>query len=404
MKKILIIFILFFLLIPKIKAEETNLVNIYFFHSNSCPHCQAEEELLEELEIDYDNIKIYRYEINTDNNSNIFKEVVNRLDINVTGVPFTIIGSKTFSGYSIEYSKEKFKGAIEYYSNYGYKDIIGEYLNLELPTYPVLKDQITVDKYINEYGNYTFNLPLFGKIETKNLTLPVISIVIGLIDGFNPCAMWVLLFLISMLIGMKDKKRMWTLGTTFLVTSALIYLLFMIAWLNVANLLVAIKPVRITISLIALAGGIINLRSYLKHRKDNGCDIVNDNKRKKIFTKIKALTNEKSFILAILGIITLAISVNIIELACSAGLPIIFAEILSLNNLTIFEQSIYIFLYILFFLIDDLIVFFIAMTTLHIKGFSTKYGKISKLIGGIILVLMGILLLIKPEWLMLNFK
>jgi hypothetical protein len=108
-------------------------------------------------------------------------------------------------------------------------------------------------------------------------------------------------------------------------------------------------------------------------------------------------------LLALVGVIVLAVSVNVMELACSAGLPVMFIEILSMNNLSGVEEAIYIFLYMLFFLIDDLIIFFIAMSTMQVTGFSTKYGKISKLIGGILLLLIGILLILKPEWLMFNF-
>ena len=131
--------------------------------------------------------------------------------------------------------------------------------------------------------------------------------------------------------------------------------------------------------------------------------VVDDNKRKKIFSKIKKFTTEKSFILAILGVITLAVSVNLVELACSAGLPLLFTQILALNNLSEVESTIYILVYIFFFLIDDLIVFMIAMLTLKITGITTKYTKYTHLIGGIIMFLIGLLMLIKPEWIMFNF-
>ena len=216
--------------------------------------------------------------------------------------------------------------------------------------------------------------------------------------------MWVLLFLITMLINMKDKKKMWILGLTFLVTSALIYLLFMAAWLKVAISFTSTKIIRLLIALVALIGGSINLRSYINSKKkDDGCEVVDDKKRKKIITKIKTIVKEKNFILALIGIITLAISVNLVELACSAGLPLIFTQILALNNLSKIKYAIYMLLYILFFLIDDIVIFVIAMCTLNIKGISSKYGKYSHLIGGIIMILIGILMIFKPEWLMFNF-
>ena len=81
----------------------------------------------------------------------------------------------------------------------------------------------------------------------------------------------------------------------------------------------------------------------------------------------------------------LAISVNVIELACSAGLPLIFTQILAMNKVRRIAKLIYLLLYILFFMIDDIIVFAIAMFTFKVTGISTKYTKYSHLIGGIII-------------------
>ncbi len=385
-------------------VSKKNLVNIYLFHSYTCKHCKEEIKLLDELEKEYDNIKVYKYEVNENENGELLKNISEIMGSKVTGTPYTIIGNKVFSGYDYENSKGRFKGAIEYYSKYGYEDKVGEYISsIPLPSYEVKDTDPDVDEYISNYISYKVKLPLIGEVKLKNLTLPLITVVIGLADGFNPCAMWVLLFLISMLIGMKDKKRMWILGSTFLLTSALIYLIFMMSWLNLANLLISVVWVRVIIAIVSLVGGIINLRGYIKHRKVSGCDVVDDKKRNKIITRIKKFTTEKNFWLAILGVIVLAISVNVVELACSAGLPVMFIEILSLNNLTAIEEIIYIVLYMLFFLLDDFVVFVIAMTTLSLTGVSSKYGNLSKLIGGILMLLIGLLLMFKPEWIMFNF-
>ena len=385
-------------------VSKKNLVNIYLFHSYTCKHCKEEIKLLDELEKEYDNIKVYKYEVNENGNGELLKNISEIMGSKVTGTPYTIFGNKVFSGYDYENSKGRFKGAIEYYSKYGYEDKVGEYISsIPLPSYEVKDTDPDVDEYISNYISYKVKLPLIGEVKLKNLTLPLITVVIGLADGFNPCAMWVLLFLISMLIGMKDKKRMWILGSTFLLTSALIYLIFMMSWLNLANLLISVVWVRVIIAIVSLVGGIINLRGYIKHRKVSGCDVVDDKKRNKIITRIKKFTTEKNFWLAILGVIVLAISVNVVELACSAGLPVMFIEILSLNNLTAIEEIIYIVLYMLFFLLDDFVVFVIAMTTLSLTGVSSKYGNLSKLIGGILMLLIGLLLMFKPEWIMFNF-
>ena len=403
--KILLIFILFIIGINYAYAEEKNLVNIYIFYSNTCPHCHEELTYLDKFEEKYDNVRVYKYEVGNSQNAILLDNVSVLFDTQVSGVPFTVIGDKYFKGFSYESYYERFVAAIEYYSSNQYKDRTGEYIGgIELPKYDENKNNNgkDIDEYIDEKTNR--KIKIFGKtISLKNMALPVISVLIGLVDGFNPCAMWVLLFLISMLIGINDKKRMWIIGMTFLLTSGFVYLLFMLAWLNAATLLLAVKLVRLVIGLIAISGAIINIRSYIRHLRDSGCDVIDDKKRSKIFDKIKKFTSEKNLLLAILGAMALAISVNIVELACSAGLPVMFIEILSMNDLNTIEKSIYIGLYMLFFLIDDFIVFFIAVRTMELTGFSTKYGKISKLVGGILLFLIGILLIFKPEWLMFNF-
>ena len=370
LKKCLLIFLMFIVSLPVVFAntdnsKKDNLVNIYLFYSDTCPHCAEEEKLLDELEDKYKNIKIYRYEIGNQENSILLDEVAGLFDTTVTGVPFTVIGEKVYKGFSYENSKAKFMGTIEYYSEYGYKDIVGEYIGgVELPSYQLPEETPDIGEYLEDYNNYKIEVPLFGVVETKNLTLPVIAILIGLVDGFNPCAMWVLLFLISMLIGMKDKRKMIVLGTAFLVTSAFIYLLFMVAWLNVATLLLSVNYVRIGIGAVAIIGAVFNLFGYFHHRKETGCNVVNDKKRNKIFDRIKKFTHEENFFLALVGVMALAISVNIVELACSAGLPVMFTQILSMNNLTVVQEVMYIALYMLFFLIDDLIVFIVAVKTM----------------------------------------
>lgn len=402
---VLFLSLMFFGLGIVLANEEKNLVNIYLFYSDTCPHCASEEKVIEELEKKYDNIVVYRYEVGNSENARLLEEVAKIKDTTVTGVPFTVIGDKVFKGFSESDSKERFMATIEYYSEYGYDDLVGEYIGgVELPSYQVDEEnQEDLSKYIDDYTNVKIDVPLIGSVDTKNLTLPVIAILIGLVDGFNPCAMWVLLFLISMLIGLKDKRRMLILGITFLTSSALIYLIFMLAWLNLASLLLSVNYVRLIIGFIALGGALINIVSYFKHHNDNGCSVVSEKKRGKIFAWIKKFTSDKNLVLAIFGIIVLSFSVNIVELACSAGLPVMFIEILSMNNLTIIEEVVYIALYMMCFLLDDLVIFVIAVRTMEVTGISSKYGKLSKLIGGILLLIIGILLIFKPEWLMFNF-
>ena len=370
------------------KKSET--VTIYFFHSDTCSHCKAEKKFLESIKKDYPNLVIRSYEVSSSTNYDYMKIAKDRMGSTSTGVPFTVIGDEFFNGYMASIGS-RMKATLDSY----YND------NTEVET-PILEEPKLEEKEEpKKEENTEYDIPLLGKIDAKEASIPLIAIILGFIDGFNPCALWILLFLINMLFNMKNRKKMWLLGTTFLVTSAFVYFLAMLG-LSVVLSFAAITWVRRIIALVAIIGGVLNLRSYLTAKED-GCHVVDEKKRKKYFTKIKALTAEQNLLIALIGIIALAASVNLVELACSAGFPTIFITILELNNIDGLIKIGYILIYILFFLIDDLAIFIIAMLTLKISGVTTKYSKLAHLVGGIIMIIIGLLLIFKPEWIMLNF-
>ena len=356
------------------KVEE-NKVNLYLFHRNGCPHCEAELKFLEEIKGKYKNLNIYTYEVTTSKkNAEYYQDIKKVLNENSNGVPFTVIGNKSFLGYN---------------------ELIGNRIEKTIQEYLDVNEQTEKDKN-------TFKLPLIGEVNAKEVSIPFVAMVLGLVDGFNPCAMWILLFLINMFFGMKNKKKMFILGYTFLFTSGLVYFLSMLGISVVLNI-AAVKWIQRIIALVALVAGVLNIRTYIKTRNDDGCHVVDEKKRKKIFRKVQGIVKEDKLILALFGVIALAVSVNLVELACSLGFPAIFSEILALNKITGVTRTIYLLLYVLFYMLDDLVVFTIAVCTLSISARSTKYTKYVNLIAGIIMILIGILLIFKPEWVMFNF-
>ena len=357
------------------KKVEEGKINFYLFRGEGCPHCAQEEEWIKKIKKEYKKyVNFYDFEVWYDeDNQEKLKQVGEVFDITIKGVPFTVIGDKHYSGFS-----ETIASSME-------EDIKGYLGN------SIKKE----DKKVK--------IPLLGKISMKNSSLGVIAVVLGFIDGFNPCAMWILLFLINMFIGMKDKKKAWILGFVFLLVSAAIYFLSMLG-INFVVGVTTVSYIRIAIAVFILIMGVLSFRKYLKTRKeDAGCTVVDDKKRKTIITKVKKITNSKSFIFSLIGVSALAISVNLIELACSLGFPVIYTEMLSINNVTGFSRIIYLLIYIFFYMIDDLVVFTISMITLQATGITNKYNKLCTLISGIIMILMGLLLIFKPGWLMFNF-
>lgn len=394
---IFVLLITLYFIFP-ISSKALEQVKLYLFYSNSCPHCREEREYLNDIQNKYPNLEIEMLEVTQiPENSDLLNQVKKALGTENNYVPYTVIGNIGLTGYNDNIARQ-IEHFIEKFSYEKSVDIVKNIRNGE----SIFENEDRNENLEDKKEDIPITVPVLGEINPKTISLPFLAALIGFIDGFNPCAMWVLLFLIGMLIGMKDHKKMWILGFTFLLTSAIIYLLFMVSWLKIAISITSIMWIQKLIALIALLAGIWNLWSFLK-TKEAGCIVVKEENRKKTLSKIRKITSEQKFVLAILGVITLAISVNIVELACSAGLPLIFTQILALNHLTTAEYIAYIIFYIFFFLIDDLVIFFIAMKTMKVTGISNQYAKYSHLIGGIIMLLIGILLFFKPEWLMLEF-
>jgi len=395
-KKLLGLFLgLWLVLISAGKVLAVEDLTIYLFYSESCPHCKEELVFLNDLDKRYENVDFEKLEVGERENLVLWQKTGERLGLRVGTVPFTVIGEKYLNGYlNDETSGKAIEEAVKQTLEKGVVDLVGE-IREEIEKSEVGEVKgVETDKIEDKLV-----LPVFGELNVKKLSLPIITFLIALLDGFNPCAMWTLLFLISLLLGMKDRKRMWLLGGVFISVSGAVYFMIMAAWLNVFLLVGLVKWIKILIGLFALGAGWYSLRDWWKN-KDGSCKITEHEKRQKTFAKLKEITQNQKLFLALGGIGLLAVAVNMVELVCSAGLPAIFTQILTMNKLASWQYYGYLLFYILIFMLDDLIVFIIAMTTLKAIGIDGKYSRWSRLIGGILMTVIGLLMLFKPEWLM----
>lgn len=408
-KSVLFSVILLLSFAPKVGASDSP-INAYLFWGEGCPHCAKVKTFLSKIEPDNPRLKVYSYEIyyNQDNIA-LMQQVAEVLDADASGVPFLVIGDKDFIGFAEGTTDIEILEQINKCKSLGCQDSVASIVGIDSsPDQTVENDETEKEDEAKNEENFEndketqekiIDIPLFGKINALDFSLPVLTAIIGALDGFNPCAMWVLLFLISLLLGFNDRKKMWILGSIFIFASAFVYFLFMAAWLNLILFLGMVVWIRLIIGLIALAGGGYNLRKGIKN-KDGGCDVTGSEKKQVVFKRLREIVNSKSLIIAIGGIIILAFAVNLVELVCSAGLPAVYTQVLALSDLSTWQYYGYILLYILFFMLDDLIIFAIAMATLKLTGMSTKYSRYSNIIGGILMIIIGMLLVFKPEWLM----
>ena len=409
--KIVFPFLFLFILIQPAIAQDK--IDIYFFYGNGCPHCADEEKFLAKLQKDNKNIEIHDYEVwNNRENANLMAEVDKKMNLSLSGVPLAIIGDIAIKGYYNEaVTGKKIKDAIEYNTLNGCEDTVASILGtdniIEQCTHHCdIGDNecrhdcgCSTDKQKVSSTLENINIPIFGEVDIKNISLPALTFLVAALDGFNPCAMWVLLFLISLLLGMEDRKKMWILGSAFIFSSGLVYFLFLSAWLNLFLFLGFVIWLRLIVGSVALGSGWYHLKTYWSNR-DGSCQVINEDKRRKVFGRLKEIISNKNFLLSLVGIMLLAAVVNLVELVCSAGLPAVYTQVLTLANLPTWQYYAYLVFYIFIFTLDDLLIFVIAMTTLRLKGISSKYTRWSSLVGGILMLIIGVLLIFKPGWLM----
>lgn len=384
--------------------DEKNTVNLYLFWGNGCPHCAHAKAALEPYVRKHNYISYKTFEVYySPSNQTKMQAVGAALKLDASGIPFIIVGNKPYVGFS-DSTGEAIKERLEYCSVHACPDKIANIVGLATPPAndfsahnDTPKPAGSVQDEQNQPDNFV-DLPLFGSINATDFSLPLLTVIIALFDGFNPCAMWALLFIITLLIGMNNRKRMWLYGTAFIAVSASVYFLFMVAWLNLFLFVGHIVWIRSVIGMLAIATGCYYLYDW--HKQRSGCAITGQEKRQQVFVRLRTIVKQERIWLGLGGVALLAAAVNIVELACSAGLPVLYTGILSGASLATWQYYAYMMLYILFFMLDDLIVFAIAMTTFKVIGIESKYARGVRLVGGIVMTVLGLLLLLAPQIIM----
>lgn len=372
---------------PAVPAKD-HRVELTIFWEPGCPYCQRAKRFLESHSGSRKWLNISAIDVSASRDAqHAFLRASRVFGIERPGVPLIVVGDRHFLGFD---SAEAIGRAV--------LDAVDKCRQQSCATLGQLLEQ-PPNRGPNKVGlPSSITLPLIGQVKTADLSLPVLTILLAAVDGFNPCAMWVLVFLIGLLVGVQDRLRMWLMGGAFLLTSGVVYFGFLAAWLNVFLFLGALVWVRVVVGLVALGSGAYYLHAYATDAAGQ-CRVTDLSQRQRIMTALRASASEKHFLAAIAGIVVLAAAVNLIELLCSAGIPAIFTELLSMNKLPVWQYYAYLLLYVGVFMLDDLAIFATAMLTLHATRMTNQYLRYSHLIGGVGMLLIGGLLLFAPQWL-----
>jgi thiol-disulfide isomerase/thioredoxin len=359
--------------------------DINFFYLPGCPHCEEQEPFNEKLAEKYPTIQIVEHDASTPQGSALLSDILAQLGVEEEPeFPITIIiiseNEVFISGWvsggweSEETTGREIEKALE-------QCLTG---NCPSPAGEEPGDGIV--------------LPIIGKFIPADYSLPALAVILGLVDGFNPCALWVLLYLISLVMTLRDRRRIWLIVGSFVLASGVLYFLFMTAWLNVFLLIGYVRPVTVVVGLVALGGGILQIRELIKTKGEIVCEVTSEESREKTMARMQRIVSSPITLGTIVGIIALAFAVNAIEFVCSAAVPAVFTQVLSLASLTTFQYYGYILLYVFFFMLNNLVIFGAAAFALT-SNLGVRYAKYARPIGAAILIILGALLLFAPGWL-----
>ena len=446
MKKIFLILVLVLVgALPLMSAN--NNFTVYFFVSEGCPHCEAEKQYLDTIIPDYPEMKLLIYEV-TENKETYDLFIDFCAAYNAAFItPVIFIGNDCISGFADEeVTGRQIKEKLDYCNLYGCVDPVEKVRGFtgisKERAVDISRDDPLVQDLLSEFPNacsevnigddiYTvewtakdktvyvdidlkgrildsreekteyISIPFFGEIDPSQVNLPLLTIIIGGLDGFNPCAIWVLCFLLTLLIYVRNRKRMLIIGLIFVFTSAFVYFLFMAAWLNLFLLIGYVDVMRIAIGLIAVTAGVLNVKDFFFFKKGVSLTIP-ESKKPGLIRRMRGLIREESIIALIAGTIALAFFANLVELLCSAGFPAIYTRILTLNALDPAQYYLYLVAYNIVYVIPLLVIVIIFVVTMGRRKVTEKQGRILKLVSGTLMLVLGLLLILKPELLIVG--
>lgn len=403
---IALILVLTFIPFTEANTEANNDINesttIYFFWGTGCPFCEEQKLFLQELEEQYEG-RLELKSFNARLNKELLLEIGSSYDMEPSGVPTTFIGEKYWVGFT-PYIRNQIETYVEKCVDYGCdslyeietheKEITDtDYTHIEDIEYENDLEEETEDEIIQ--------IPLFGEINLSEQPLFPITLMISFIDGFNPCSLWVLTFLLGIVIYSGSRKKTTIIGLTYLIVTATVYGLFIVGLINVFAYIGFVDWIRLIVVLFALTFAAISIKDFFFYKKGGISLEIPDKFKPNILKDMRKIIDPKqSTASMIFATIMMALGITLVELPCTAGFPVLWTGILAAQGISMYSAyfAFLLITYVLVYLSVELVIFFGAVFTLKKTKFEEKHGRLLKLIGGAIMLALGLTFAFKPEY------
>jgi glutaredoxin len=359
-------------------AEGPPSPDIEMFSREGCPYCEAALVFLQELQRQRPELRVQVRDVHEDAQARERLMALARQEgVEHLGVPAFNVRGRLVIGFSgAETTGAELKALLEVPATRPTGEARGP-------------DQSAIE---------TIDVPFLGRVGLRDLGLPTFTVVLGLLDGLNPCAMWVLLFVLSLLVNLRDRAKMALIGGTFVLVSGIVYFAFMAAWLNLFLLVGISRVTQVFLGLIAAIIGVLNVKDFIALGRGPSL-VIPQSARPAIYARMRAVVLAEHPGAALGGVILLAVLVNVVELLCTAGFPAVYTRILTLRELPVWKYYGYLVLYNVAYVLDDGLMLALAVLTLSRRKLQDRAGRWLKLVSGGVMLGLGAVLIGRPAWL-----
>jgi hypothetical protein len=365
-------------------------VDLYFFWSSRCPHCQQARPFIESLPAEHPWIRLHSLEIyDHRENRGEFERMAKTVSIVPQSVPTFMWCGQHYTGYSNDQvtGGMLLSGLTDCYrAHYG---ATPEGSSQNPQTAPRMERTPKPE---------VIELPWLGSLDSAAYSLPMLTVVLGGLDAFNPCAFFILLFLLSLLVNTRSRGRMLLVGGVFVAVSGLVYFAFMAAWLNLFQVLGGVQLITLVAGIIAVFIGMINIKDYFWLKEGVSLSLA-DSSKERLFGRMRGLLTTDRLPTLLVGTLVLAVAANSYELLCTMGLPMVFTRILTLEQLSNLQYYVYLALYNLVYVLPLAVIVGLFVVTMGRRKLSESEGRFLKLLSGTMMGGLGLVLVLSPEWL-----
>ncbi len=373
-------------------ADGTPTVRLYYFFSPTCPHCQAAAPFIDEFAARSPWLEVQKFSVKDNrDNARFYYETALALGTQALSVPGFVFCRQVLIGYdSAESTGAEIAAALEKCHE--------QRLANPSPAQSTAGAGATGEPATaaGESAGTTVRLPFVGAVDAKALSLPVLTLVLAGMDAFNPCAFFVLLFLLSLLVHAKSRTRMAIVGGTFVLFSGLVYFVFMAAWLNVFLIAGELRVITVIAGLVALLVAVLNIKDYFWFKAGPSLSIP-ESAKPGLFKRMREIVASGNIGPMLASTVLLAIVANSYELLCTAGFPMVYTRVLTLAELETWQYYAWLAIYNVIYVIPLLAIVIVFVRTMGARKLSEAEGRILKLISGFMMLGFGLLLLIAPQ-------